>query len=193
MKFLMALFILTALSACKSNPTLLHYEMACQGTPVNFSDLYEFGLQPMEKKVTVVRILRTTCPSCRSDLDQIAARFQKGDWKPEHMQLVLIGYKKPGMETRATFDAFVRERLGDLGIPLESVQMVWLNKSFAELIESKNKHGRLIFANWKAVPYGMVFAADGHLVFRGQFTMSQETQDEHYAAISRLQDKSCRN
>ncbi len=191
MRILTALFIAATLPACASQTTQSAFKMTCEPTNVRASDLEKFGLQPAPGKIMVVRVLRTTCPSCRSDLDRIGDLYQNGTWNKDKVQLVVIGYKKPGFETRATFDAFVRERFSALGIPLESAQIIWLNKSYDSLLRHKNANGHPLFAEWKSVPYAMIFAKDGRLVFRGQFARSPQLQEAQYAAVTDLQEETC--
>jgi hypothetical protein len=191
MRPILALLVLSSLSACKSTATNPSAPAPCQASPVQAKDLEALGLQPAMDKVVVVRILRTSCPSCRTDLEKIAARFQTGEWNKDKVQLILIGYNKPGFESRASFDAFVRERLIALGIPIEATQMVWINKSYNSLLETKNGAGAYLFSDWKAVPYAMVFAKNGRAVYRGQFTATPELQEEHYKVITSLQEEKC--
>lgn len=187
----MALFFVFSLSACKTAVLKSNYHAACTPTPVQIKDLEALGLQPITDKVTVVRILRTSCPSCRTDLEKMATRFQSGEWNKDKIQLILIGYNKPGLESRVSFDAFVRERLATLGIPIESTQMIWINKSYNALLETKTATGETLFSDWKAVPYAMIFGKNGRTVFRGQFTITPEMQDEHYKVITSLQEEKC--
>lgn len=117
--------------------------------------------------------------------------FKNGKWSAEHVQLVLIAYKKPGVESRQTFDKFVRSDLISLGIPLESTQIVFLDKTYPVLAQSKSKTGAPVFADWRAVPYGLVFAKDGRLAYGGHFTANPVLQDNHYQFITELQTETC--
>lgn len=191
MQIVLALLLFFSLSACQSAKLKALYNLNCKPTSVSQKDLEPLGLQIPAHKVTVVRILRTSCPSCKADLEKIAELFQSGKWNKDSVHLIIIGYNKPGLESRASFDTFVRERLTSLGIPLEAVQMIWLNKSYSALLETKTASGDLLFKNWKAVPYGMIFSKEGHLVFRDQFSMTADSQDFHYQTISSLQGEQC--
>lgn len=191
MKFISAFVAIFLLSACKTAATKSPYHIACESTLVQAKDLENLGLQPAADKIRVVRILRTSCPSCRTDLENIAARFQNGEWSKDKIQIILIGYNKPGLESRASFDEFVRERLTTLGIPIEATQMIWINKSYNALLETRTAGGERLFADWKAVPYAMVFGKNGRTVFRGQFTITPAMQEEHYRTITAIQEEKC--
>lgn len=122
---------------------------------------------------------------------RIGQLFRDGSWKPETVQLLLIGYRKEGVEDRSTFDTFVREDLPQFGIPPEAVQMVYLDKTYYELIKSKNSKGKPVFETWRAVPFGMIFGKDGRLAYRGHFSESPITQEEQYRFVTDLQSEVC--
>ncbi len=176
---------------CASKPPKPAFNNDCDRTPVVREDLNQFNVTPAPNKVTVLRIFRSTSPYCREDLMRIGMLFKNGTWSTEHVQLVLIAYKKEGIENRQTFDKFVRQDLVSLGIPLEATQIVFLDKSYPTLAQSKSKSGEPVFAEWKAVPYGLVFAKDGRLAYSGHFTASPALQDNHYKFVTELQTVTC--
>lgn len=179
-------------AGCASaKPVQPTFNNKCGPTPVQREDLRQFNVSPEANKVTVLRIFRSSSPYCREDLMRIGMLFKNGTWSSDKVQLVLIAYKKAGVESRKTFDKFVRNDLVSLGIPLESTQIVFLDKTYPVLAQSKNKRGDLVFADWRAVPYGLVFAKDGRLAYAGHFTASPVLQDNHYQFITELQNETC--
>lgn len=83
-------------------------------------------------------------------------------------------------------------RQHDLRIfPIESVQIIFLDRTYPDLLTSKSESGELILAGWKAVPYSLVFAKDGRLAYRGHFTMIPSQQHNHYDFITFLQQENC--
>lgn len=185
------LSFLLALSACASRPkTEPVINRTCEKTPIMQSDLTGFNITPAPGKVTVLRIIRSSCPYCKEDLEQIGLMLKTQRWKTEQMQVILVAYRKEGVENRQTFDAFVRELAGK-GFPIESVQIVYLDKTYPALLKSKTASGELIFEDWKAVPYSLVFAKNGRLAYRGHFTMNHASQDAHYDFLTDLQTESC--
>ena len=139
----------------------------------------------------IARVFRIACPSCKEDLFKIGSFFQNGVWTSDKVQVFLIAYKKEGVEDRKTFDHFMREQMGSFGIPLESAQVVYLNKDYFKLVKTRNRQGHLLFEGWRAVPFGMVFGKDGRLAYRGHFTSSPEQEDEHYQFINKLLNETC--
>ncbi len=180
-------------SGCASKPPKPAFNIKCGATPVQRDDLKQFNVTPVPGKVTVVRIFRSNSPYCKEDLMRIGLLFKEKTWSQDKVQLVLIAYKKDGVESRKTFDAFVRTDIVSFGVPLESTQMVFLDKSYPELLQSKSGSGEPVFADWKAVPYGLVFAKDGRLAYSGHFTANSNLQDNHYKFITDLQNETCEN
>lgn len=186
------IFGLFLFSACSHAPKKTDFvARACGPTPVMAADLSRFAFTADPAKVTVVRLFRANCPFCKEDLMRIGQLFRDGSWKPQTVQLLLIGYRKEGVEDRSTFDKFVREDLPQFGIPPEAVQMVYLDKTYYALIKSKNSKGKRIFETWRAVPFGMIFGKDGRLAYRGHFTESPITQEEQYRFVTDLQNEVC--
>jgi hypothetical protein len=104
----------------------------CEKTPIMQSDLAAFNISPAPGKVTVLRIIRSSCPYCKEDLEQIGLMLKTQRWKAEQMQVILVAYRKEGVENRQTFDAFVRDLAGK-GFPIESVQIVYLDKTIGRI------------------------------------------------------------
>lgn len=190
-KVLGIVFLVLSAGGCASKPAKPAFNVKCGPTPIVRDDLAQFNITPIANKVTVVRIFRSNSPYCREDLMRMGLLFKDHKWSSENIQLVLIAYKKEGVESRKTFDAFVRTDLVSFGIPLESTQIVFLDKTYPVLAQSKGKSGDLIFADWKAVPYGLVFAKDGRLAYSGHFTSNPNLQDNHYGFITDLQSETC--
>jgi hypothetical protein len=192
--FALPLILLTLfLSGCSSGPVKKSNILAptCQDTKIKVTDLQKLGFVPAPGKVVVVRLFRISCPFCKEDLLRIGSMFQTKAWSPENVQLFLIAYKKEGVEDRKTFDAFVRGEFRSLGIPLEAAQIVYVDRDYYSLVKTKSKSGDRVFEGWKAVPFGLVFAKDGRLAYRGHFTTSASTEDQHYDFITRLQSETC--
>lgn len=191
-----ALLILLFLfiSGCFSGsvkPALETRTVACTETPVKVGDLSTLGFNVSSGKVVVVRLMRINCPFCREDLLHMGALFQSGKWTKEHIQIFLIAYRKEGVEDRRTFDKFMREELPDSGVPMEAVQAVYLDKDYYTLVKARNAHGDLLFESWRGVPFGLVFALDGRLAYRGQFTSSPGADESQYKFITELQTEKC--
>lgn len=167
------------------------FNRACTPTPVQVGDLAQFNIAPAPGKVSVVRVLRSACPACKEDLQQIGLMFKTGKWKAVDLQLVLVSYRKEGIETKETFDTFVRGELVPLGFPIESAQIVFLDATYNDLLKAKAKSGDKMFPDWKAVPYSLVFAKDGRLAYRGHFTLVASQQDRHYDFVTELQNEAC--
>lgn len=185
-------FVLVS-AGCASKPPKPAFNVKCGPTPVMRDDLTQFNVTPVAGKITVVRIFRSNSPYCKEDLMRMGLLFKDKKWTTDKIQLVLIAYKKEGVESKQTFDTFVRTELVSYGIPLESTQMVFLDKTYPVLKEIKAKSGDLVFADWKAVPYGLIFAKDGRMAYTGHFTASPELQDNHYKFITDLQNETCEN
>lgn len=188
---ILALIVLLILSACASRQKLEPViNRSCGKTPIMQTDLSSFNINPAAGKVTVLRIIRSSCPYCKEDLEQIGLMFKTQRWKPEQIQVILMAYRKEGVENRETFDGFVRELAGK-GFPIESVQIVYLDKTYPALLKAKTASGEFIFEDWKAVPYSLVFAKNGRLAYRGHFTMNHASQSAHYDFLTELQSESC--
>jgi hypothetical protein len=155
------------------------------------ADLSVFGLEPQPGKIIVTRLFATWCPFCKSDLQRMAKLFKNGTWDPETVHVFLIAYQNHS-ENRSTFDGFRRDGIKSFGFPEGAVHLVYIDKTYPELVRSKNADGRLLFEGWKGVPFGLVFGKDQRLAFRGHFTMSDVSEDQHYAFITGLQKESCR-
>lgn len=189
---LTTLFCSALLLACGSTPKPVQvYNRECSATPVQASDLAQFNITPTPGKVMVVRIVRSVCPTCKEDLQQVGMLFSTKKWSSENIQLVLVAYKKEGIETKQTFDTYVRAELAKVGFPIEAAQIVFLDKTYPQLLQTKSKSGELMFPEWKAVPYSLVFGKDGRLAYRGQFTVIASQQDLHYDFITKLQSETC--
>jgi hypothetical protein len=182
---------------CTSKPKKIpHVDVVakanCGTTPVNARDLEQFNFSPTPGKVTVVRVFRSTCPFCKEDILRMGEMFRSGKWRTNDIQILFMAYKKEGIESRQSFDRFVREDLNSFAIPLEATQMAFLDKTYPEILQTKSKSGEVIFQDWRAVPYGLVFGRDGRLVYRGHFTTSTGEQDANYKLIAELQAETCR-
>lgn len=184
---------MVAALACTTKPVYQSPVLApnCENTPVNVTDLEKFGFTTTPGKVVVARLFRISCPVCKEDLVRVGSYFQNGTWSKDKVQLYLIAYRKEGIENRKTFDTFMREELTQLGIPLEAVQVVYVDKDYYSLVKSKGSHGDLLFDGWRAVPFGLVFGRDGRLAYRGQFTISPGAEDQHYRFVTQLQNENC--
>lgn len=191
---ILAVLPLLTLLACSSAPVKTPLVLAphCQSTPVKVSDLQKFGFASAPGKVVVVRLFRISCPVCKEDLIRIGSYFQNGTWSKDKVQLFLIAYRKEGVEDRHTFDAFMRGDIASFGIPLEAVQVVYVDKDYYTLVKSRSASGDLLFDGWRAVPFGLVFGRDGRLAYRGHFTTSTGTEDEHYKFVTQLQKEECK-
>lgn len=106
------------------------------------------------------------------------------------MNLFLLAYVNHG-ENKETFAAFLKSGLATMGIPREALQIKFVDKPYAELAKSKGRSGDLLFEGWKGVPFALVFGKDGRLATRGHFTMSDQSEDDHYKFISQLQKENC--
>lgn len=183
--------ILSACSSSSKKQDVQVYNSSCAPTPIQLGDMKQFNIQPAPGKITVMRIFRSSCPTCKEDLQQIGLMFKTGKWKAENVQLVLVSYVKENVESRETFDAFVRSELSNVGFPIEAAQIIFLNKTYPTLLTSKAANGELIFPDWRAVPYSMIFGKDGRLAYRGQFTIPPSQQDRNYDFITEIQKESC--
>jgi len=185
--------ILLAVCGCASTKAKdsQFYNRTCTATPVDAGDMAQFNVAPTPGKVMVVRVMRSACPTCKEDLQQIGLMFKTGKWTADKIQLVLMSYRKEGVETKATFDAFVRSELIPLGFPLEAAQIVFLDNTYANLLKAKGKSKEAMFPDWKAVPYSLVFGRDGRLAYRGHFTLIASQQDRHYDFVTELQNEAC--
>lgn len=183
-----ALFIAGCTSTSKTDDTVIARQ--CGPTPITSADLIRFNVTPKPDRVVIVRMIRSSCPYCKEDLQQIALMLKTGQWNAEKIQLVLMAYKKPGVESRKTFDEFVRD-LGASGFPIETADLVYLDKTYQALLKIEGKAGTPILEGWKAVPFGLVFGKDGRLAYRGQFTMTNARQNQHYDLIGDLIKESC--
>ncbi|NJL25391.1 MAG: hypothetical protein HC902_09590, partial [Calothrix sp. SM1_5_4] len=120
------LFMLVLLSACagkRPRPDAV-VKARCGPTPIMIADLKKLGLEVPEGKVIVARLLRVNCPACTEDLIRIGSLFQSGKWDKGRVHLVLIAYRKEGVEDRKTFDTFVRGPFMNTGIPPEAAEIV---------------------------------------------------------------------
>lgn len=176
--------------AFKSKSADTWIERKCGPTPITSADLSQFNVTPKPGRVVIVRLIRSSCPYCKEDLQQVGLMLKTGQWSADQVQLVLIAYKKPGVESRKTFDDFVRD-LGASGFPIETADLVYLDKTYQALLKVKGKAGSPLLEGWKAVPFGLVFGKDGRLAYRGQFTMSNARQNQHYDLIGDLIKESC--
>lgn len=163
----------------------------CARTPIQVSDLEPLGFQSAPGKVVVVRLFRVSCPFCKEDLAHIGALFQNGTWTKARVQLFLIAYRKEGVENRKSFDRFMREELLSFGIPPEAAQVIYLDKNYDQLVKTKSASGELLLDGWRAVPFGLVFAKEGRLAYRGHFTTSSGAENKHYAFVTELQNETC--
>lgn len=190
-RVLAAFSVLVTLASCQSTRKQDVRPESCGPTPVMLKDLEPFGFQSTGKKVVIVRLFRGSCPFCKEDLRRLGEMFKAKKWSPEDVQLFLIAYYKEGVENQQSFDSFVREQFSSFQIPMEATQIIYINKSYYDLIRSQNAAGKAIFEGWKAVPFGLIFARDGRLADRGHFTQSEASQEGQYKLISRLQKETC--
>lgn len=165
-------------------------ERNCGTTPVKSADLEMFGFSVPKDKVVVMRIFASWCPYCKEDFNEIGKHFKSGDYNPETVHILLLSYKG-SKENKATFDAFLRNSLPKYGIPSSAVQVVFVDKTHAELSKSKAASGDPMFTGWQGVPFGLIFGKDGRLAFRGHFTTSPQFQDGHYLFIKELTQETC--
>ena len=143
--FVLGLYAFAAVTGCSSPPKAVQvYNRACAPTPVQVSDMAQFNVTPVPGKVMVVRIVRSICPTCKEDLQQVGLMFSTKKWTPENIQLVLVAYKKEGVESKQTFDTYVRAELAHVGFPIEAAQIVFLDKTYPQLLQAKAKSGDLM-------------------------------------------------
>lgn len=190
-KFLITMSSALISASCVSSkiPGMLA-EKCGADSPVRANDMASFGFLPAKNKIIVMRVFATWCPYCKDDLKQIGELFQKGDWKPEDVQIYLMSYKNK-RENHKTYLEFIRSTFPAFNIPLDAAQIVYVDKDYNELIKMKNIAGKTIFDGWQGLPYALVFGKDGRLVFRGHFTQGPAAQDAHYAFITKLLKESC--
>jgi hypothetical protein len=193
MRLLLAVVVVVLFAGCSSKPVtpVQNYHRRCEPTPITVQDLKNFNITPMPGKVMVVRFLRSACPFCQEDLQQLGLMYKIGKLNLDQVKLALIAYKKEGVESRETFETFVRSELAKTSFPLEKVQIVFLDRTHPELLTAKSESGDLLLADWKAVPYSLIFAKDGRLAYRGHFSMIPSQQHNHYDFITFLQNEKC--
>lgn len=187
------LFLLVfTLAACSSTPKKETGILApkCGKTLITSKDIEKFGFKAPRGKVGVMRIFATWCPYCKEDLTELGGHFRNGDLTIDNTQIMLLAYKN-AHESRETFDKFVRDSLNKFGIPTAAVQIMYVDKDFAELSPSISPTGQPLFSGWQGVPFGLVFGKDGRLAFRGHFTTSPQFQDGHYLFIKELARENC--
>lgn len=136
-----------------------------------------------------MRVFATWCPYCKEDLTALGELFRKGILRSENVEIMLLSYRNP-KESKATYDKFLRG-FAQYGIPLQSSQIIFIDKSYNELLQTTSTKGLPLFAGWQGVPFGLVFGKDGRLAFRGHFTTSPQYQDGHYAFIQDLTKEEC--
>lgn len=193
MRFASVVFLALLLTGCASRAPKRSNILAahCQPTAVTVSDLEPLGFLPAPGKVVVARIIRVSCPYCKDDLLRMGARFQNGEWSKNDVEVFLVAYRKEGIEDRSTFDSFVRDEMGTFGIPPDAVQIVYRDRDYFTLSQTRSAKNLPLFEGWKAVPFGMVFAKDGRLAYRGHFTTSTGAESEHYRFVTALQTEKC--
>jgi len=191
LRFLTSCLIALTLSSCATARKSDTLPDRCGRTPVNLNDLERFGFQPSGRKTVIVRLFRGSCPFCKEDLQRLGEMFKQKEWNPVDVQIFLIAYFKEGVENRQSFDKFVREQFSSFQIPLEATQIIYIDKTYQELVRTTNAAGKTLFEGWRAVPYGMIFASDGRLAYRGHFTQTQASQQAQYKLISKLQKETC--
>lgn len=185
-----ALVALLFLVSCRTSPKREIQSERCGPTPVMASEFKQFGLNPEPGKINVMRVFATWCPYCKEDLKSIGEKFKSGEWKPETVQLLLMAYRNRH-ENKTTLDTFVKKDFRNFDIPLEAVQIVYVDRDFKELGLVTAKDGQPLLSGWEGVPFALVFGKDGRLAFRGHFTQSPVHQKEHYSLITRLTSESC--
>jgi hypothetical protein len=192
-KLIATVWLLTSpmlFSACASAPKSAALPMPCGRTPINAVDMEPFGFTITPGKIVVVRLFTTACPLCKTDLEKIGALFKAKTWDPDQVQLLLLAYHKHD-ETKLTFNNFIKEQFESYGIPKQSVQLQFVDQPYATLVKSKTKSSQILFDEWKGLPFGLVFGKDGHLAFRGHFTMSEQAENAHYRFVTDLQKENC--
>lgn len=187
---LVIVFLLLAACTTPKKETGVIAEKCGAQTAVRVKDVEAFGFTVPKNKVAVMRIFATWCPYCKEDLTELGGHFRNGDFTPETVQVLLMSYKNP-KETKATYDKFLRDTFTKFGIPSAATQIVFIDKDYAELSKSKSATGAPVFTGWQGVPFGLVFAKDGRLAFRGHFTTSPQFQDGHYDFIKELVKEKC--
>ena len=187
-RFLCALLLLTACASAKKETGVLAPN--CGKTDINVKDIEAFGFTAPKNKVAVVRVMSTWCPYCKEDLAEIGGHFRNGDYPPDKVHILLMMYKNP-RENKDTYDKFLRDTFTKFGIPSQAAQIVFINKTAAELSATKTSKGHPLLTGWQGVPFSLVFAKDGRLAFRGHFTTSPQYQDNHYVFIKDLVKEAC--
>lgn len=192
MKTIYLLSLCLTLAACTSAKKTAAFNASCGPTPVMAEDiLSQFGLTPPPEKILVTRIFGTWCPYCKADLRRMSELFAKGEWRAEDIHVLLIAYKNHS-ENKATFDKFVRDVLPTYAFPKGTIELVYKDEAYPQLTKLTNKNGKPLFEGWRGVPFAMVFGKDQRLVFRGHFTTSPDSEDQHYKHIRQLQTEICR-
>lgn len=181
-------FIVGCFSKPKKDGPLI--ERQCRPTPITSADMARFNVTAKPGRVMIARFIRSRCPYCKEDLQQIALMLKTGQWAADKIQLVLIAYKKPGVESRKTFDEFVRDLAGS-GFPIETADLVYVDKTYPALLKVTGQAGEPLLQGWRAVPFGLVFGKDGRLAYRGQFTLTTSLQNQHYDLIGDLIKENC--
>lgn len=189
MRILWLSFLL--LAACSTTPAKREIQSeTCGTTPIQANDMIKFGVSPVAGKINVVRFFATWCPYCKADLKAMGEKFRKGEWTVDRVKILLIAYKNR-RENQSTLDVFVKKDFAAYGIPNSAVQMVYADKTYDELMFMNSASGDRILEGWQGVPFGLVFGKDGRLAFRGHFTQSPSTENDHYLFITRLLGESC--
>lgn len=159
-------------------------------TPSSIQDLAQFGFSPKAGKIGVMRIFATWCPYCKEDLAALGGLFANKKLTPENTEVYLLAFKN-SKETKSSFDVFVKKNFAAFGIPKSITQIVYVDKNFEELSKSASASGAPLFTGWQGMPFGLIFAKDGRLAFRGHFTTSPQFQDNHYDFIADLTKETC--
>ena len=119
------------LVGCTTVPKAPSVSPTCGQTPVVESDMAAFGFKTAMGKIVVMRIFASWCPFCKTDLDRISTQFKSGKWNADQVSIFLLAYSNHG-ETRASFNAFVKEQLHTFEIPASALQIQYVDKPYAD-------------------------------------------------------------
>ena len=188
--YLPALFLLLVSCATPKKETGVIADKCGMPSAITVKDLEAFGFTVPKNKIAVLRIFATWCPYCKEDFGELGGHYRNKNISPETVQVLLMSYKNR-RESKATYDAFLRDTFPKFGIPSEAAQIVYVDKDFNELSRSKSAGGQAMFTGWQGVPFTLIFGKDGRLAYRGHFTNSPQLQDVHYDFIRKLSKEDC--
>ena len=121
----------------------------------------------------------------------MSKRIQSQQWPEDQIQVMLLNYNNSG-DDQQDFDRFKNNVFPGYRIPPGMVQLVFLNQDYKYLQSRKAKDAKPLFADWRGVPYALIFGKDGRLVYRGHFTSSPNVQASHYDLIASLTKEQCK-